>query len=56
MKRALIFALLLTACQEDVAQNTTPLPLTPETVGHFCQMNLLEQSLTLGNLCGYIQH
>lgn len=42
MKRALIFALLLTACQEDVAQNTTPLPLTPETVGHFCQMNLLE--------------
>lgn len=42
MKRALIFALLLTACQEEVTQNTTPLPLTPETVGHFCQMNLLE--------------
>ena len=42
MKRALIFALLLTACQEEQAQNTDPLPLTPETVGHFCQMNLLE--------------
>jgi copper chaperone NosL len=42
MKRALLFALALAACQEDVAQNTDPLPLTPETVGHFCQMNLLE--------------
>ncbi|MBP9183647.1 MAG: nitrous oxide reductase accessory protein NosL [Fuscovulum sp.] len=42
MKRALLFALLLAACQEDVAQNTDPLPLTAETVGHFCQMNLLE--------------
>lgn len=42
MKRALLFALLLSACQEDLAQNTDPLALTPETVGHFCQMNLLE--------------
>ena len=42
MKRALIFALMLAACQDEVAQNTTPLPLTPDTVGHFCQMNLLE--------------
>jgi copper chaperone NosL len=42
MKRALLFALLLSACQEELAQNTDPLPLTPETVGHFCQMNLLE--------------
>ncbi len=42
MKRALLFALALTACQEDVAQNTDPVALTPETVGHFCQMNLLE--------------
>lgn len=42
MKRALVFALLLAACQEDLAQNIDPLPLTPETVGHFCQMNLLE--------------
>lgn len=42
MKRALLFALLLAACQEDVVQNTDPVALTPETVGHFCQMNLLE--------------
>jgi copper chaperone NosL len=42
MKRALVFALALTACQDEAAQNTDPLPLTPETVGHFCQMNLLE--------------
>lgn len=42
MKRAFLFALALTACQEQQAQNTDPVPLTPETVGHFCQMNLLE--------------
>ncbi len=42
MKPALLLALLLTACQEEVVQNTDPLPLTPETLGHFCQMNLLE--------------
>lgn len=42
MKRALLFALLLAACQEEAAQNLDPLPLTPETLGHFCQMNLLE--------------
>lgn len=42
MKRALLFAFLLVACREDVVQDTAPLPLTPETVGHFCQMNLLE--------------
>lgn len=44
MNRALLLALALSlaACKEEVAQNTDPLPLTPETVGHFCQMNLLE--------------
>jgi copper chaperone NosL len=42
MKRALLFALALAGCQEEVAQNTDPLPLTAETVGHFCQMNVLE--------------
>jgi len=42
MKRALLFALALSACQEEVAQNTDPVALTPETLGHFCQMNLLE--------------
>jgi copper chaperone NosL len=42
MKRALLFALLLAACQEEVAQNTDPVALNPETLGHFCQMHLLE--------------
>ena len=42
MKRMVLAALLLAACQEEVVQNTDPLPLTPETLGHFCQMNLLE--------------
>ncbi len=42
MKRILVFAFLLAACQEELAQNTDPLPLNPETIGHFCQMNLLE--------------
>ena len=42
MKRALLVALALAACTEEAAQNTDPLPLTPETLGYFCQMNLLE--------------
>lgn len=42
MKRALLFALALCACKEDIVQNTDPLPLAPETLGYFCQMNLLE--------------
>ena len=41
-RTVLILALVLAACREDVAQNTDPLALTPETVGYFCQMNLLE--------------
>lgn len=42
MKRALILALLLAGCREEVAQSTDPVRLTPEAVGFFCQMNLLE--------------
>ena len=42
MKRALLYAFLLAACQEELAQNTTPVALSPETIGHFCQMNVLE--------------
>ena len=44
MNRLLILALCLglAACKEEVAQNTTPVELTAETLGHFCQMNLLE--------------
>ena len=41
MKRALIFALLLAACQEDT-QDISAVPLTVEAVGHYCQMDLLE--------------
>ncbi|MGF6177230.1 nitrous oxide reductase accessory protein NosL [Ensifer sp. 4252] len=33
---------LLSACKEDVAQSIAPLDMTPETLGHYCQMNLLE--------------
>ena len=43
--RALLIAaalLALTACKEEIAQDTAPLPLTPRSVGHYCQMNLLE--------------
>lgn len=46
MKRiafVLVFA-LLAACKEEVVQDTTPVPLTAEAVGHYCQMNLLEHA------------
>ncbi|MGC1505335.1 MAG: nitrous oxide reductase accessory protein NosL [Sulfitobacter sp.] len=39
---AFIALLSLTACKEDAVQDTSPLPLTAEAVGHFCQMNLFE--------------
>lgn len=44
MRNLLIMLVVLTliACKEDVAQDTSPLPLTAEAVGHFCQMNVLE--------------
>ena len=44
MKPALILALglALAACKEEVVQDTSPIELTAETLGHFCQMNLLE--------------
>lgn len=34
--------LLLGACRQDSAALPDPVPLTPEAVGYFCQMNLLE--------------
>ncbi|MGX5721735.1 nitrous oxide reductase accessory protein NosL [Shinella zoogloeoides] len=34
--------LLLSACKEDVAEAIVPQEMTPETLGHYCQMNLLE--------------
>lgn len=33
---------LLSACREEAVQGTTPQDMTPETLGHYCQMNLLE--------------
>jgi copper chaperone NosL len=44
MKRALNLALCLglAACKQEVAPDTTPVELSAETLGHFCQMNLLE--------------
>ena len=33
---------LLSACKEEAVQSTAPLDMTPETLGHYCQMNLLE--------------
>lgn len=44
MRRALILALclVLAGCKEEIAQDTSPVELAPETLGHFCQMNLLE--------------
>ena len=35
---------LLAGCQEKAAQDTTPKDMTAETLGHYCQMNLLEHS------------
>lgn len=40
MLLALVFA--LGACKEEVAQNIAPQEMTAETLGHYCQMNLLE--------------
>ncbi|WP_420024362.1 nitrous oxide reductase accessory protein NosL (plasmid) [Cereibacter azotoformans] len=41
MKRLLLAALLLASCREE-APLLAPVALTPEAVGHYCQMNLLE--------------
>ena len=35
---------LLAGCQEKVTQDTTPKDMTAETLGHYCQMNLLEHA------------
>lgn len=43
--RALVLlagSLLLAACRQEAAQDLTPRDLTPETLGHYCQMNLME--------------
>jgi copper chaperone NosL len=43
--RPILFILgltLLAGCQQKTAQDTTPQDMTAETLGHYCQMNLLE--------------
>ena len=37
-----LFCLALAACKEEVAQDVTPVGLSPDAVGHYCQMTLLE--------------
>ena len=39
---ALLLALPLAACKEEVAQDTAPIEYTDQTIGHYCQMNLSE--------------
>ncbi len=41
MKRVLLLVLALAACKEET-QDLSPIALTPEATGHYCQMNLLE--------------
>lgn len=38
----LLGALAISACKEDVASLPTPVSLTAQAVGHYCQMDLLE--------------
>lgn len=33
---------LLAGCKEEVTQDVSPRDMTPQTLGHYCQMNLLE--------------
>lgn len=42
MKRALALILLLAACREDTAALPQPVEMTAQTVGYYCQMNVLE--------------
>ncbi|QCO55379.1 copper resistance protein CopZ [Pseudorhodobacter turbinis] len=38
----IIALMALTACQDTVQQDTSAVPLSEDSVGHYCQMNLLE--------------
>lgn len=38
----LMLILALSACRQESAQDITPLDMSAETLGHFCQMNLAE--------------
>ncbi|NHF74110.1 nitrous oxide reductase accessory protein NosL [Paracoccus xiamenensis] len=43
MKRLLVAALLLAACRTE-PEAPPPIAMTPESVGHYCQMNVLEHA------------
>jgi len=44
MLRLMLLAILLpvSACTQEAVQNTAPQEMTAETLGHYCQMNLIE--------------
>lgn len=42
MKRVLLTLLLLSACRDETAAIPDPVSMTPEAVGFYCQMDLLE--------------
>lgn len=42
MKRILILLLALAGCKEDLAAAPQPVEMTAQTVGYYCQMNVLE--------------
>lgn len=47
MKRAplaLALLLALAACKQEVVQDTGPVEISDQTIGHYCQMNLSEHS------------
>lgn len=41
---ALALVLALSACREETVQDLSPVAMNAETLGHYCQMNLLEHS------------
>ena len=42
--------LALTACQEQVAQDVSPVPISEQSIGHFCQMGMLEHGGPKGQI------
>ena len=43
MKRLLLIALLaLAGCKDEAVQDVSPMALTADSTGYFCQMNVLE--------------
>jgi len=50
MKRALIVALLLAACRDEGTSRPDPIAMTDQSVGYFCQMNVLEHGGPKGQI------